>query len=113
MKMNIKLPYWDGKKWKLRRLKPKKKISRRKSKPEPLTVEQIGKKDGKSLCSLWNFQTNPRKIYIGGNRIHHGLFGLALRIYGILENDDYLKGLGKSFMKDAIKDMPDWFNFKK
>ena len=109
--MNIKLPYWNGKKWKLRRFKPTKKIGRRTSKP--IIVEQIGERDGKLLCSLWDSQNNPPKVYIGGNRLHHGLFGLGLRIYGILENDDYLKGLGKSFMKDDIKDIPDWFNFKK
>lgn len=113
MKMNIKLPYWNGKKWKLRRLKPTKKTSRRTTKPKPLTVEQIGERDGKSLCSLWNSQKNPNKVYIFGNRLHHGLFGLGLSIYGTLENDDYLKGLGKSFMKDDIKDLPDWVNFKK
>ena len=113
MEMNIRLPYWDGKKWKLRKLKPKKKTSIRKHKPKPLTIEQIGERDGTSVCSLWKSQTNPKKVYIGGNRLHHGLLGLVLRIYGMLENDDYLKGLGKSFMKDDIKDMPDWFNFKK
>lgn len=90
MKMNIKLPYWDGKKWKLRRLKPRKKTGRRVSKTKPLTVEQIAEKDGKSICSFWNSQADPPRVYIGGNRIHHGLLGLGLRIYGILENDDYL-----------------------
>ena len=113
MAMNIKIPYWNGKKWKLRKIKAKKKIMIRTHKPKPLTIEQIGKRDGKLLCSFWNSQTNPSKVYIGGNRIHHGLLGLCLKIYGILENDEYLKGLGTSFMKDDIKDMPDWFNFGK
>ena len=83
------------------------------SKTKPLTVEQIGEKDGKLLCSVWKSQKKPNKVYIFGNRIHHGLFGLGLNIYGILENDAYLKGLGKAFMKDDIDDIPDWLNFKK
>lgn len=76
-------------------------------------MEQIGERDADLICSLWKSQTNPKKIYIDGYRIHHGFVGFCLRVYGILENDDYIKGVGKSLMKDDIKDKHDWFNFKK
>lgn len=115
MKLNIALPYWNGKRWIFKKSKPKKKTIRKTyiKKSKPLTIEQIGERDGKFLCSLWNSQPNPSKIYIYGNRLHHGLVGLGLGIYGILENDDYLRGLGKAIMKDDINDVPDWLNFKK
>jgi hypothetical protein len=57
--------------------------------------------------------TKSSKIYLYGNRIHHGLVGLLLNDYGALENDRYLMGVGKALMKDDIKDMRDWFNFWK
>lgn len=89
-----------------------KKLTRYK-KIKPLTIEQIGNKDGNMFLSLWYTQKKPRKVYIGGYRFHHGLLGLGLSIWGILNNDDYLKGMGKTFMKDDIGDSSDWFNFEK
>lgn len=111
---NISLQRLIRKKLKLG-TKPKKKTAKKKPKikSKPLTLEQIGERDGKFACSLWSYQTNPSKVYIGGYRIHHGLVGLGLKIYGMIENDPYLKGLGKALMKDDIKDAPIWFNFKK
>jgi len=89
-----------------------KKLTRYK-KIKPSSIEKIGSKDGDMLLSLWYTQKKPRKVYIGGYRFHHGLFGLGLSIWGNLNNDDYLKGMGNTFMKDDIEDSSDWFNFKK
>ena len=67
---------------------------------------------GKSITTLWNLQKNPGKVYVGGNRIHHGLVGTILSLYGAYEKDDYVKGFGKSLMKDDIDDLPNWLNFE-
>lgn len=112
MVINI-ISYWKGNKLKFKKLKLKKKTNVRKYKSKSLTMEQIGERDTDLICSLWNSQTSPKKVYIGRYRLHHGFVGFWLRVYGILEKNDYIKGVGKSFMKDDIKDKPDWFNFKK
>jgi len=74
--------------------------------------EREGYDLGQSATALWNLQKNPGKVHVGGNRIHHGLVGAILSVYGSLENDDYVKGLGKSLMKDDIDDLPNWLNFE-
>ncbi len=68
--MNIRLPYWNGKKWIFRKPKSNKVIHRTyRKRPKILTVEQIGEKDDKTICSWWHSQPNPQKVYVGGNRI--------------------------------------------
>ena len=74
--------------------------------------EREGYDLGELATTLWNLQKNPDKVYVGGNRIHHGLIGSILGLYGASENDDYVKGLGKSLMKDDIDDLPNWLNFE-
>jgi len=74
--------------------------------------EREGYDLGELATTLWNSQKNPDKVYVGGNRIHHGLIGTILGLYGASENDDYVKGLGKSLMKDDIDDLPNWLNFE-
>ena len=74
--------------------------------------EREGYDLGKSVTTLWNLQKNPGKVHVGGNRIHHGLAGAILSLYGSIESDDYVKGLGKSLMKDDIDDLPNWLNFE-
>ena len=74
--------------------------------------EREGYDLGKSVTTLWSLQKKPGKVYVGGNRIHHGLLGAILGLYGAFENDDYVKGLGKSLMKDDINDLPNWLNFE-
>jgi len=51
-------------------------------------------------------------VYLSGYRIHHGLVGAILSLYGAIENDDIVKGFGKSLMKDDIDDLPNWLNFE-
>jgi len=67
---------------------------------------------GKFVTTLWNLQKNPGKVHVGDYRIHHGLVGTILSLYGAHENDDYVKGFGKSLMKDDIDDLPNWLNFE-
>ena len=74
--------------------------------------EREGYDLGKSVTTLWNLQKNPEKVYVGGNRRHHGLIGAILSLYGSFESDEYVKGLGKSLMKDDIDDLPNWLNFE-
>jgi len=66
---------------------------------------------GRLASSLWKLQSNPGQVYVGGYRIHHGLFGTALTLYGAIEHDDYVKGLGESLMEDDVNDMPRWLDF--
>ncbi len=75
--------------------------------------EKEGYELGKTASSLWKLQSNPQKVYVGGNRIHHGLFGAALTLYGAIEHDDYVKGLGESLMEDDVNDMPRWLDFER
>lgn len=74
--------------------------------------ERAGYDLGKCATDLWKLQKNPGKVYVAGNRIHHGLVGVILGLYGTLENDDYVKGLGKSLIQDDINDSPNWLNFE-
>ena len=79
----------------------------------------------------WNSQPNPPKVYIDGNRTHHGFLGLCCVIGGgiglvastlsdnkkttsaTLDLSGLLLGLGTRLMIDDIKDARDWFNFEK
>ena len=101
--------YSLSKKRKVVRIKTKSSTRRR---IKPLTEEQKGERLGKLLVSLWNSQQKPGKVYVGGYRIHHGLVGAGLELYGILAEDDYTKGLGKSLVTDDITDLPHWLNFE-
>jgi len=74
--------------------------------------ESEGYYDGKLLTGIWNLQSNPGKVHVGGYRIHHGLFGAALTFYGEYDGDDYIKGLGKSLMEDDINDISHWLDFE-
>lgn len=77
----------------------------------------------------WNSQTNPPKVYIEGNRIHHGFVGFASTALGFVGlitsalSDDkktqtaianvsgLLIGVGVRLMEDDMADVNDWFNF--
>jgi len=74
--------------------------------------EKEGYELGKLASGLWKLQSKPGKVYVGGYRIHHGLFGAALSLYGAIERDDYVKGLGESLMEDDVNDMPRWLDFE-
>jgi hypothetical protein len=61
----------------------------------------------------WNAQPNPPKVYVGGNRIHHGLAGLVIAWGGLLFDNKPAIGLGTRLMIDDLLDAPDWLNFNK
>ena len=73
--------------------------------------EKAGYNDGKLLTEVWKLQTRPRKVHVGGYRIHHGLAGAGIAFIGESENDDYAKGFGESLMDDDIRDRSHWFDF--
>ena len=74
--------------------------------------EKFGKDLGKLATGLWKSQSNPGKVYVGRNRIHHGLVGAALTLLGAYEKDDKIIGFGKALMKDDIDDLPRWLDFE-
>ena len=114
--MNIKLPQWNGKKWrfkKIKKLKIKKRTKPRKQKrAKPVTPFQQGVKDIQSVTTSWSSQPNPPKVYIGPYRIHHGLVSAIMALAGYYYDDDYLKGAGLAGALDDIDDLPDWLNFR-
>jgi hypothetical protein len=56
---------------------------------------------------------NPPKVYVRGNRIHHGLVGLGLAAAGVLFGYKPALGSGIRLMIDDVADYKDWFNIKK
>jgi len=83
-------------------------------KPRKVKFETFndGYKFGDKLVKTWNSQPNPPKVYVGGNRIHHGLVGVGLGIAGLIFEVPALTGLGTILAIDDIIDMPDWLNFE-
>jgi len=106
------------KKKKTSRKSSRKKLKKRRKKTVVFDKKKFSPKElegyelGRTASSLWKLQSNPGKVYVGGYRIHHGLFGAVLALYGTIENDDNVKGLGKSLMEDDIDDLPHWLNFE-
>lgn len=82
------------------------------------------------LVKNWNLQTNPPKVYIEGNRIHHGFVGFTSTAIGFVGlvlsalSDDkktqtaivnvsgLLMGAGVRLMEDDMADVNNWFNFE-
>ena len=74
--------------------------------------EKEGADLGKLATTLWKLQSKPGKVYVVGKRIHHGLFGTALTLWGAYTNDKKLQGFGKALLYDDIDDLPNWLNFE-
>lgn len=91
------------------RIVPKKRIRKIKL-VSPLAQ---GLQDALSITSKWNSQPNPPKVYISGYRIHHGLVGSLVAIYGLLTENQYAIGVGAGLAIDDISDMPHWLDFEK
>jgi hypothetical protein len=74
---------------------------------------EMGLQDSLSVTSKWNSQLNPPKVYIGGYRIHHGLVGSLIAVYGLLTENKYAIGFGAGLAVDDIADMPHWLDFER
>jgi len=75
--------------------------------------EKEGVEFARLVTTLWKLQSKPQKAYVLGYRIHHGLVGTLLSLYGTSEGDDYMKGFGKGLMEDDINDLPKWIELDK
>jgi hypothetical protein len=81
--------------------------------PGKLETFDDGYKTVDVLVRKWNAQPNPPKVYVSGNRVHHGLVGVGLAAVGLLFDNKPALGAGVRLMVDDIADSPDWFNFTK
>ena len=64
------------------------------------------------VLSDWKNQPNPPKVYILGNRIHHGPIFVLLTLAGLYYKKPYLVGAGITGALDDIDDLEHWFDFE-
>ena len=64
-----------------------------------------------AAVSVWRTMPNPPKVYIGGNRIHHGLAGALMFGLGVLTKRRDAAAAGLVLALDDIEDFQQWLDF--
>jgi len=70
-----------------------------------------GYEDMQKILNDWN--KNPKKVYVLGYRIHHGLVCAVIGLYGLYKGDSYLFGAGLKGVEDDLPDIDHWLDFEK
>ena len=68
---------------------------------------------GKKLVKSWNEDLEAPKVYVLGNRIHHGEVAFLLCLLPALEKDAKLIGFCFALVEDDIDDIGIWFSGEK
>jgi len=71
-----------------------------------------GFQDAEKQTLNWNSQTCKPRVYVFGNRMHHGLAGTILLGVGLYYKVPYLVGYGTGLVVDDIHDAEHWLDFE-
>ena len=77
---------------------------------DPITE---GFQDMQKLLNQWNSASNPHKVYILGNRVHHGLICVLTGLIALEKGDGYAFGASLAGVLDDINDASHWLDFEK